>query len=77
MKIIIIGPAHPLRGGGMATFNERLARNKRGIKQVSTPFRSNTLLLSFPALLNYLPNLHRKIWILKFVLTLSIHLTGL
>ncbi len=26
MKIIIIGPAHPLRGGGMATFNERLAR---------------------------------------------------
>jgi len=26
MKVIIIGPAHPLRGGGMATFNERLAR---------------------------------------------------
>ncbi len=26
MKIIIIGPAHPLRGGGMATFNERLAK---------------------------------------------------
>lgn len=26
MKIIIIGPAHPLRGGGMATFNERLAQ---------------------------------------------------
>ena len=25
-KVIIIGPAHPLRGGGMATFNERLAR---------------------------------------------------
>ncbi len=25
-KIIIIGPAHPLRGGGIATFNERLAR---------------------------------------------------
>lgn len=25
-KIIIIGPAHPLRGGGLATFNERLAR---------------------------------------------------
>lgn len=25
-KIIIIGPAHPLRGGGMATFNERLAK---------------------------------------------------
>ncbi len=25
-NIIIIGPAHPLRGGGMATFNERLAR---------------------------------------------------
>src|SRR5882724_5698898 len=26
MKAIIIGPAYPLRGGGMATFNERLAR---------------------------------------------------
>lgn len=25
MKIIIIGPAHPLRGGGISTFNERLA----------------------------------------------------
>ncbi|MEO5650338.1 MAG: glycosyltransferase, partial [Ginsengibacter sp.] len=25
-KIIIIGPAHPLRGGGLATFNERLAK---------------------------------------------------
>ena len=26
MKVIIIGPAHPLRGGGITTFNERLAR---------------------------------------------------
>lgn len=25
-KIVIIGPAHPLRGGGMSTFNERLAK---------------------------------------------------
>lgn len=25
-RIIIIGPAYPLRGGGMSTFNERLAR---------------------------------------------------
>ncbi len=25
-KVIIIGPAHPLRGGGITTFNERLAR---------------------------------------------------
>lgn len=25
-KIIILGPAHPLRGGGITTFNERLAR---------------------------------------------------
>lgn len=24
--MVILGPAHPLRGGGMATFNERLAR---------------------------------------------------
>jgi len=26
MKIAIVGPAHPLRGGGMSTFNERLAQ---------------------------------------------------
>jgi glycosyltransferase involved in cell wall biosynthesis len=26
MNIIIIGPAYPLRGGGLASFNERLAR---------------------------------------------------
>ena len=25
MDIVILGPAHPLRGGGMTTFNERLA----------------------------------------------------
>lgn len=25
-KVIILGPAHPLRGGGITTFNERLAR---------------------------------------------------
>ncbi len=25
-KVVIIGPAHPLRGGGITTFNERLAR---------------------------------------------------
>lgn len=25
-SIVIVGPAYPLRGGGMATFNERLAR---------------------------------------------------
>lgn len=26
-KIVIIGSAHPLRGGGLATFNERMARS--------------------------------------------------
>lgn len=26
MRVIIIGPAHPLRGGGITTFNERMAR---------------------------------------------------
>lgn len=26
MKIVILGPAHPFRGGGITTFNERLAR---------------------------------------------------
>jgi glycosyltransferase involved in cell wall biosynthesis len=25
-KVLIIGPAHPLRGGGLTTFNQRLAR---------------------------------------------------
>src|SRR5687767_9429247 len=25
-KILIIGPAHPLRGGGITTFNHRLAK---------------------------------------------------
>ena len=25
-KIVIVGPAHPLRGGGMSTFNERMAK---------------------------------------------------
>ena len=25
-SVIIVGPAHPLRGGGMATFNERMAQ---------------------------------------------------
>ena len=25
-NVVILGPAHPLRGGGMSTFNERLAR---------------------------------------------------
>lgn len=26
LKIVILGPAHPFRGGGITTFNERLAR---------------------------------------------------
>lgn len=26
MNVVIIGPAHPLRGGGITTFNERLAK---------------------------------------------------
>lgn len=26
MKIALVGPAHPLRGGGISTFNERLAK---------------------------------------------------
>ncbi len=25
-RVVIVGPAHPLRGGGMSTFNERLAK---------------------------------------------------
>jgi D-inositol-3-phosphate glycosyltransferase len=30
-KVLIIGPAWPLRGGGMSTFNERLARAYQGL----------------------------------------------
>lgn len=30
-NIVILGPAHPLRGGGMATFNERLANEFRSL----------------------------------------------
>ena len=25
-KVVILGSAHPLRGGGIATFNERMAK---------------------------------------------------
>ena len=30
MNVIIIGPAHPLRGGGITTFNQRMARQFQG-----------------------------------------------
>lgn len=47
-KIIIIGPAHPLRGGGLATFNERLARQfiKQGFDTTIYTFS-----LQYPGLL--------------------------
>ena len=38
MKVIIIGPAHPLRGGGITTFNERLARQFQNAGHHTTIF---------------------------------------
>jgi len=46
-KIILIGPAHPLRGG-LATFNERLIREYRDNGEDATIFTFN---LQYPSLL--------------------------
>ena len=47
-KIIIIGPAYPLRGGGMSTFNERLAR---AFQQDGHTVSISTFSLQYPSLL--------------------------
>lgn len=47
-KIIIIGPAYPLRGGGMSTFNERLAR---AFQQQGHAVTISTFSLQYPAFL--------------------------
>ena len=47
-KIIIIGPAHPLRGGGMSTFNERLAK---GFQDKGHTVTIYTFSLQYPSFL--------------------------
>jgi glycosyltransferase involved in cell wall biosynthesis len=47
-KIIIIGPAYPLRGGGMSTFNERLAR---AFQQAGHTVSIYTFSLQYPSFL--------------------------
>ncbi len=46
MKVLIIGPAYPLRGGGMATFNERMAR---AFMQNGYPTSIYTFSLQYPS----------------------------
>ena len=54
-SIIIIGPAFPLRGGGMATFNERLARQlqNEGNKVVIYTFSLQYPSFLFPGTTQY------------------------
>ena len=47
-KIIIIGPAYPLRGGGMSTFNERLAK---ALQQAGHTVSIYTFSLQYPSFL--------------------------
>ncbi len=47
-KIVIIGPAYPLRGGGMSTFNERLAR---AFMAEGHEVRIDTFSLQYPSFL--------------------------
>lgn len=47
-KIIIVGPAWPLRGGGMSTFNERLAR---AYMELGYEVEMITFSLQYPAFL--------------------------
>lgn len=46
--IVILGPAYPLRGGGMATFNERLAREYMSMGHKVTIY---TFSLQYPSFL--------------------------
>ena len=47
-KVVIIGSAYPLRGGGLATFNERLAR---AFMQNGDQVRIETFSLQYPSFL--------------------------
>ncbi|MGC4104024.1 glycosyltransferase [Ferruginibacter sp.] len=55
MKVIIIGPAHPLRGGGMSTFNERLARQfqQQGFETIIYTFSLQYPSFMFPGTSQY------------------------
>jgi len=46
-KIVILGPAHPFRGGGITTFNERLAREFMGMGNEVTIYNFTLLYPSF------------------------------
>ena len=48
MNIVILGSAYPLRGGGLATFNERLAR---AFQQAGDDVTIYTFSLQYPAFL--------------------------
>ena len=72
MDVIIIGSAYPLRGGGIATFNERLARAyiEKGDK-----IKIYTFSLQYPTFFflekhNILMKNLLWIWTLKFLLIL-------
>ncbi|WP_187264306.1 glycosyltransferase [Pontibacter beigongshangensis] len=47
-RVVIVGPAHPLRGGGMATFNERLAQ---AFQEAGDEVEIVTFSLQYPAFL--------------------------
>jgi len=47
-SVVIIGSAYPLRGGGLATFNERLAR---AFMQEGYQVRMETFSLQYPSFL--------------------------
>ncbi|MDH7459680.1 glycosyltransferase [Chitinophagaceae bacterium 26-R-25] len=46
-KIVILGPAHPFRGGGITTFNERLAREFMSMGNEVTIYNFTLLYPSF------------------------------
>jgi hypothetical protein len=48
MNIVILGSAYPLRGGGLATFNERLAR---AFQQAGDDVTIYTFSLQYPGFL--------------------------
>ena len=54
-KIVILGPAYPLRGGGMSTFNERLAREfiKKGHQVIIYTFSLQYPSILFPGKTQY------------------------
>lgn len=54
-KIVIIGPAYPLRGGGISTFNERLARayNETGDEAIIYNFSLQYPSIFFPGSTQY------------------------